>query len=111
MFHLPVPVKMPISNLDCEAILHPKKSMSSIKYFKFRPYFIGVLWKSCGKSCGKIVDKHVENPASFLASRIKILLTFLDFGKKLRKMIEKKFSNRKKYFQFGQIRQLFDSKS
>jgi hypothetical protein len=24
-FHLPVPVKMPVSNLDCEAILHPKK--------------------------------------------------------------------------------------
>jgi len=23
MFHLPVPVKMPVSNLDCDAILHP----------------------------------------------------------------------------------------
>ena len=32
-FHLLVPVKLPVSNLDCETILHPKKSMSSRKYF------------------------------------------------------------------------------
>jgi hypothetical protein len=48
-FHLPVPVKMPVSNLDCEAILHPKKWKSSRKYFNYCPYFIEVLWKSCGK--------------------------------------------------------------
>ena len=53
--------------------------MSSIKYFKFRPYFIDVLWKSCGKPCGKIVDICVENPASYLAAMIKIFVTFLDF--------------------------------
>ena len=81
MFHLPVPVKMPVSNLDCDAILHPGKIMSSIKYFKFRPYFIGVLWKSCGKGCGKIVDIIVENRASFLATKIKNFVTFSDFEK------------------------------
>jgi len=79
MFHLPVPVKMPVSNLDCDAILHPEKTMSSIKYFKFRPYFIGVLWKSCGKPCGKIVDICVENPATFLASQVKNFVTFSGF--------------------------------
>lgn len=80
MIHLPVPVKMPVSNLDCDAILHPKKTMSSIKYFKFGPYFIDVLWKSCGKGCGKIVDTFVENPATFFAPQIKIFVTFLYFG-------------------------------
>jgi hypothetical protein len=53
--------------------------MSSIKYFKFRPYFIGVLWKSCGKPCGKIVDICVENPATFLASQVKNFVTFSGF--------------------------------
>jgi len=38
-FHLLVPVKMPVSNLDCEVILHPKKSMSSRKCFNYCPYF------------------------------------------------------------------------
>jgi len=53
--------------------------MSSIKYFKFRPYFTEVLWKSCGKPCGKIVDIFVEIPATFLASQIKNVVTFFDF--------------------------------
>jgi hypothetical protein len=57
--------------------------MSSIKYFKFRPYFIGVLWKSCGKTCGKIVDVFVENRASFFATQIKNFVTFLDFENSL----------------------------
>jgi len=80
MFHLPVPVKMPVSNLDYVWSLHHKFSMSSRKYFRFRPYFIGLLWKSCGKTCGKIVDIFVENPATFLQSKIKNFVTFLDFG-------------------------------
>jgi hypothetical protein len=44
----PVPVEVPLGNLDCEAILHPYFSMSSRKYFKYQPLFIGVLWKNCG---------------------------------------------------------------
>ncbi|MGE3381651.1 MAG: hypothetical protein AB7L70_01775 [Pyrinomonadaceae bacterium] len=35
-FHLSVPVKVPLSNLDCEAILHHLNSMSSRNYFNFR---------------------------------------------------------------------------
>jgi hypothetical protein len=44
--------------------------MSSIKYFKFRPYFIGVLWKSCGYPRTQIVDKSVEITASFLLPKV-----------------------------------------
>ena len=55
-FHLPVPVKMPISNFDCEWIVTWNFSMSSRKYFKFRPYFIRVLWKTCGYSFTRVVD-------------------------------------------------------
>ncbi len=47
-FHLPVPVKIPVSNSDCEISLHPEKLMSSRKYFNYDPYFTGALWKSCG---------------------------------------------------------------
>ena len=41
-----MPVKMPVSNLDCDAILHPKKRMSSRKYFNYGPYFTGILWNT-----------------------------------------------------------------
>ena len=64
--HLSVPVKMPVSNLDCEAILHPLFSMSSRKYFNYRPYSTGTLWISCGKLQPHPVDKIVGNPASYL---------------------------------------------
>ena len=47
-FHLPVPVKMPVSDLDYDAIIYPKKRMSSRKYFNYCPYFIGLLWIFCG---------------------------------------------------------------
>ena len=67
-FHLPMPVKIPVSNSDCEAILHPLFSMSSRKYFNYCPYFTGLLWKSCGKAVQDSVDEIVENGASFLAS-------------------------------------------
>jgi hypothetical protein len=46
--HLSVPVKMPVSNLDCDAILHQLNFMSSRKYFNFCPYFTGISWISCG---------------------------------------------------------------
>ena len=63
-FHLPVSVKLPVSNLDCEAILHPLNSKSSRKYFNYSPYFmrssrygveifvekfVEMLWTFCGK--------------------------------------------------------------
>ncbi len=66
-FHLPMPVKIPVSNFDCEAILHSQKSMSSRKYFNYRPYFTGVLWKNCGKPVEEIVEGNVENGPSILA--------------------------------------------
>lgn len=55
-FHLPVPVKLPVSNLDCETSLHPFFSKSSRKYFNYCPLFTGILWKnlwiSFGLACG-----------------------------------------------------------
>jgi len=71
-----MPVKMPVSDLDCEAILHPIFAMSSRKYFKYDPYFTGILWKSCGKECAKAVDKYVENIASFFGAGFSILSHF-----------------------------------
>ena len=68
--HLSMPVKMPVSNLDCEAILHPLFSMSSRKYFNYYPYFTGLRWISCGKPASHPVDKNVGNTASGLASRV-----------------------------------------
>jgi len=67
-FHLLMPVKMPVSNLDCDAILHPLFSMSSRKHFNYRPYFMGTLWIYCGKLCGKNVDKNVENSLTSFSS-------------------------------------------
>jgi len=75
-FHLPMPVKMPVSNLDCEAILHPLFSMSSRKYINYCPYFTGLLWIFCGKPCGKNVDENVENLASHLVLQVKEFGTF-----------------------------------
>jgi len=46
--HLSVPVKIPVSNLDCDVILHQPIFMSRRKYFNFRPYFTGLLRISCG---------------------------------------------------------------
>ena len=37
--HLLVPVKVPVSNLDCDAILHQSNLVSSRKYFNFCRYF------------------------------------------------------------------------
>jgi len=51
--HLSVPVKTPVSDLDCEAILHPQKPMSSRKYFNYTL----ILRASCEKS----VEKRVGN--------------------------------------------------
>jgi len=45
--------------------------MSSRKYFNFRPYFMGILCKSCGKGCGKNVDENVQNPASVFTTKIR----------------------------------------
>ena len=64
----PMPVKMPVSNLDCETSLHPKKQKSSRKYFNYCPYSMGILWIFCGKFTAKAVDKNVGNPASGLSS-------------------------------------------
>lgn len=55
--HLSVPVKIPVSNLDCDAILHPKNRKSSRKHFNFRPYSTDLLCKSCGKGCAENVDE------------------------------------------------------
>jgi len=46
--HLSVPVKVPVSNLDCDAILHQQNFMSSRKYFNFHPYFIDISRDRCG---------------------------------------------------------------
>jgi hypothetical protein len=66
--HLPVPVKLPVSNLDYDHILHPKNAVSSRKYFNYCPYFTGALWISCGYLNAGPVDKNVENQASCLRS-------------------------------------------
>jgi hypothetical protein len=41
--HLSVPVKIPVSDLDCDAILHQPNFKSSRKYFNFYPVFKGIL--------------------------------------------------------------------
>ena len=41
--HLSVPVKIPVSDLDCDAILHQPNLVSSRKYFNFGPYFMGIM--------------------------------------------------------------------
>src|SRR6478672_12112458 len=46
--HLSVPVKIPVSNLDCDVILHPSFLKSSRKYFNFCPYFTGFPCICCG---------------------------------------------------------------
>lgn len=68
---LPRPVGIPVSNFDYGWILHPESRMSSRKYFKFRPYSIGALWKSCGKCKRSPVDKIVENRRSVLVRQVK----------------------------------------
>ena len=45
---LPDAGQNPRSDPDCETSLHPKKRKSSRKYFNYCPYFVGILWKSCG---------------------------------------------------------------
>ena len=75
-FHLPVPVKLPVSNLDCETSLHPFFLMSSRKYFNYCPLFTGILWKICGYFLSGIVEKIVENVASILWS---IVMKMEDF--------------------------------
>lgn len=55
-FHLPVPVKVPVSNLDCDYSLHPIFLMSSRKYFNYCPINTAFLWKSCGISVDKIFE-------------------------------------------------------
>ncbi len=53
-FHLPVPVRLPVSNPDCENRIHPFFSMSRRKYFNYCPIDKVFLWKSCGKSVDNI---------------------------------------------------------
>ncbi len=69
-FHLPVPVKMPVSDLDYDYILHPENSKSSRIYFNYCPYFTGTLWKICGYLRLMPVDKNVEKPASYLRALV-----------------------------------------
>ena len=70
--HLSVPVKIPVSNLDCDVILQHGNFVSSTKYFNSRPDFTGRKWISCGNHCGKIVDKNVDNGRRFLAPQFKL---------------------------------------
>jgi hypothetical protein len=41
--------------------------VSSIKYFRFRPYFIEVLWKLCGKAIDDGCGNFVENQTTLFA--------------------------------------------
>ena len=68
-FHLSVPVKLPVSNLDCEAILHPYFSMSSRKYFKYLSDFRALTAIVCGKLFLPLVDNSVENPRNIFEIR------------------------------------------
>ena len=68
---LPGPVKMPVSNLDFEAILHPLILMSSIKYFNYGPLFTDSLWKFCGYLGRRFVDKNVEKTATEPMARLR----------------------------------------
>jgi hypothetical protein len=40
--------------------------MSRRKYIRFRPYFIDVLWKNCGKEAPALVENIVEKQGSVL---------------------------------------------
>ena len=65
-FHLPVPVKMPVSNLDCEMYSTDIISLVNRKN-AFHAHFY---WVSCGKGCGKAVNIlwiSCEKPGKFFA--------------------------------------------
>lgn len=68
--HLSVPVQVPLSNLDCDAILHREKSKSSRKHFNSHPVNTGILWICCDFSCGENVYKNVENVPSFMPAAV-----------------------------------------
>jgi hypothetical protein len=66
LFHLQPPVKKPVSVLDCEAILHPKKTKSSRKYFNLTHYLTTVCGNTVDKCRLMPVNKNVENTATDL---------------------------------------------
>jgi len=63
-FHFPGPVKTPISNLDCVAIIHQQNSMSSRNYFNYCVISQGVTRLPVEIINRGAVDKNVENTVS-----------------------------------------------
>jgi hypothetical protein len=61
----------PLSNFDCEWILHRFFSMSSRKCFKFRHVFEYGFLLNCGKNNALLVDNFVENSTTLVKLRIK----------------------------------------
>jgi hypothetical protein len=56
----------PVSIFDCIWILHLFFLLSSRKYFRFCPYFIGISHIICGKDLHLAVEKSVENFVTLL---------------------------------------------
>jgi hypothetical protein len=74
-FAYPCIGQKPVSVFDYIWILHPFFQMSSRKYFKFCPYFIGISDNFCGKVLRLPVENSVEKTVSVFD------LTFNFFGK------------------------------
>ena len=110
-FHLPVPVKMPVSNSDCEndftdyfPLVNRKNRVSPL-------FYRGFLWKRLWKNCGNPVDILWKIGQVFLISDFKKIFT--SCGKSTKKIfffLKKPWFSVWKVFCVGKIRQVDDLK-